>query len=497
MLEVRVLGELELARGGKRLALPASKKSRALLAFLVVTARPHLRESLCDLLWLGPDDPRAALRWSLTKIRALVDTGKTTRLVADRERVAFEATGASVDLLEARRLAGDDLAAAPTEALAHAAELFRGEFLAGLDLPDCYRYHQFCVAERESARALRVSLLSALVERLAEAPEAALVHARTRVAIDPLSEAAHVDVVILLARLGRKREALAQYETCARILAAELGTKPSARLIHARTLVGSQAPGGSVPAPAGPRKPAATPAIERGPETPAAMRFVGRLGERAHIAGRVQAAAAHSSPAATLFLGEPGMGKTRLLGIVADETRAAGGAVLAGRAFEVEMVRPYGPWVDALRAASLGAALDGLRGDLAALLPELGGGDEGGADRNRLFSAVAQVLARLAESAPLALVFDDVQWLDEASAALFHHVVRNLPPGALIACGARPAELSDNLPVQRLVRALSRDGRLVERPLAPLDESEIGLLVRACGGEVDPARVFAGSGGHP
>ena len=62
MLEVRVLGELELLRSGKPLALPASKKSRALLAFLVVTARPHLRESLCDLLWLGPDDPRAALR---------------------------------------------------------------------------------------------------------------------------------------------------------------------------------------------------------------------------------------------------------------------------------------------------------------------------------------------------------------------------------------------------------------------------------------------------
>ena len=59
-LELRVLGELELVRAGKALPLPASRKSRALLAFLAVTARPHLRENLCDLLWLGPDDPRAA-----------------------------------------------------------------------------------------------------------------------------------------------------------------------------------------------------------------------------------------------------------------------------------------------------------------------------------------------------------------------------------------------------------------------------------------------------
>ena len=500
-LEVRVLGELELVRAGKALPLPASRKSRALLAFLVVTARPHLRENLCDLLWLGPDDPRAALRWSLTKIRALVDTGKATRLVADRERVAFEPSGASIDLFEARRLVSDHAEAArtPTEALLRAADLFRGELLAGLDLPDCYRYHEWCVGEREAARALRVSVLSALIERLSGTPEAALVHARTRVSIDPLSEAAHVDVVVLLARLGRKREALAQYETCARILAAELGTKPSPRLIHARSLVGSQAATFPASAPAAP-PPRTNPLPLEPSRVPVRRPLVGRHAERADVVERVSAAAGHEAPAAVLFLGEPGMGKTRLLEVVADATRAAGGCVLAGRAFEGEMVRPYAPWVDALRSAALGEAIEGLRGDLAALLPELGAGDAS-VDRNRLFGAVTQLATRLAERTPLAIVLDDVQWLDEASAALLHHLARNPLSGVFIAAGARTAELSDNAPVQRVVRALSREGRLVDRALHPLDEAEVALLVRESAGEgpatVDPARVFARSGGHP
>jgi DNA-binding SARP family transcriptional activator/tetratricopeptide (TPR) repeat protein len=498
MLEVRVLGELEIVRAGKALALPASKKSRALLGFLVVTARPHLRESLCDLLWLGPDDPRAALRWSLTKIRSLVDTGTTARLNADRERVVFEPAGASVDLLQARRLLGEhpDASRAPTNALLDAVDLFRGELLAGLDLPDCYRYHEWCVAEREAARALRVSILSSLVERLSDTPEAALVHARTRVAIDPLSEAAHVDVVVLLARLGRKREAQAQYETCVRILAAELGAKPSPRLIHARSLIGSP------PA----KAPASTPPPSTEPPRSAGRRPppVGRDAERAAIdrlVAAVTVADAPGSPSrAMLVLGEPGIGKSRVLEIVADAMRACGGRTLAGRAFEVEMVRPYGPWVDALRSIALGDAIEGLQSDLGGLLPELGA-EGAGVDRNRLFRAVGELLGRLSAGAPLAIVLDDVQWLDEASAALLHHVARSPLPRVVVACGARPAEMSDNPAVQRLVRALVREGRLVERPLGPLDEREVGLLVEELGselaGRVDAARVFARSGGHP
>ena len=72
-LKIGLLGELQLWRGEQAVELPASKKTRALLAYLVAAAQPQLRERLCDLLWEGPDDPRGALRWSLSKLRPLVN----------------------------------------------------------------------------------------------------------------------------------------------------------------------------------------------------------------------------------------------------------------------------------------------------------------------------------------------------------------------------------------------------------------------------------------
>ncbi|MEO8554602.1 MAG: ATP-binding protein, partial [Kofleriaceae bacterium] len=129
MVELRVIGELAVVRDGIALALPASKKTRALLGYLAITGRPQRREKLCDLLWDGPDDPRAQLRWSLTKLRPLVE------LTADRERV--ELTGATVDLARLRAQV-----TATTPALEAAALQLRGDLLEGLDLPDCFRYDE-------------------------------------------------------------------------------------------------------------------------------------------------------------------------------------------------------------------------------------------------------------------------------------------------------------------------------------------------------------------
>ena len=62
VLGLRLLGEVELLRDGERAALPPSRKTRALLAFLAATGKPHRRERLCAMFWNVPDDPRGALR---------------------------------------------------------------------------------------------------------------------------------------------------------------------------------------------------------------------------------------------------------------------------------------------------------------------------------------------------------------------------------------------------------------------------------------------------
>src|SRR5258708_10042540 len=100
--EIKLLGRLELVRGGDGVTLPPSKKSRALLAYLVAVPRTHSRAHLCELLWEGPDDPRAALRWSLTKLRSLLDDEAVTRLVADQDGVSVDPTAVEVDLTSLR-----------------------------------------------------------------------------------------------------------------------------------------------------------------------------------------------------------------------------------------------------------------------------------------------------------------------------------------------------------------------------------------------------------
>ena len=62
--------------------MPASKKTRALLGYLAVSGKAERRERLCHLFWETPDDPKGALRWSLSKLRGVLGD----RIVADRER---------------------------------------------------------------------------------------------------------------------------------------------------------------------------------------------------------------------------------------------------------------------------------------------------------------------------------------------------------------------------------------------------------------------------
>ena len=96
-LDIRVLGPLEVARGARRCELPRSRKTRALLAYLALAPRDHAREQLCGLLWPGVADPRGALRWSLSRLRAVVAEAGHAALVATPESVRLDARDVRVD----------------------------------------------------------------------------------------------------------------------------------------------------------------------------------------------------------------------------------------------------------------------------------------------------------------------------------------------------------------------------------------------------------------
>jgi pimeloyl-ACP methyl ester carboxylesterase/DNA-binding SARP family transcriptional activator len=217
-LQIRVLGSFEVLRHQTRLPLPRSKKTRALLAYLAVTGRTHSRDRLCSMFWPVPDDPRAALRWSLSWLRPLVDERDCRRIIADRESVGIDLTHVNVDLLSLRGVARTGIDAIPTDALREAAEALEGDFLEGLELPDCMEFQIWRTGEREAARRLRVRLLAALVDRLEGVPDQALPHARALSLLEPADEAVHATLVRLLRVSGLAREAEEQFQRAQRCL---------------------------------------------------------------------------------------------------------------------------------------------------------------------------------------------------------------------------------------------------------------------------------------
>lgn len=217
-LSLHVLGELELARGGERVSLPRSKKTRALLAYLAVTGRAHRREHLCSLLWEETDDPQGNLRWSLTKLRSVIDGPKRKRLVANDHLVELDTSDIEIDLIVARRDCAGALAGTPTDRLARVATSFRGEFLEGLELPDSHPFHTWSLAQREDARRLHAQVLGALIARGSDDPTVSLAHARKLAELDPFDEPSHCTLLRLLVAAGRHREADEEFEATARRL---------------------------------------------------------------------------------------------------------------------------------------------------------------------------------------------------------------------------------------------------------------------------------------
>src|SRR5688572_23671702 len=200
-LELRLLGEPALIREGKACPLPASRKTRALLVYLATTRRPQRRDRLCSMLWDLPDDPRGALRWSLSKLRGLVDDPDRPRLVADGENVSLDLDGVAVDLDGLRACAQADVGAGTSEPEEH----WFNPFCDGLELARCDEFQSWFAAERENVRLLQIALL----RRLADRPEPVrrLAALRRLVAIDPLDEAARLRLVETLAGAGRRGEA--------------------------------------------------------------------------------------------------------------------------------------------------------------------------------------------------------------------------------------------------------------------------------------------------
>lgn len=209
--------------------------------------------------------------------------------------------------------------------------------------------------------------------------------------------------------------------------------------------------------------------------------------------------------------GDPGAGKTRLLGETAAAALAHGLTVLRGRGTEYENDVPLSLAVDALddevesRSEQVREALDPESARLLAdvfpalsaarPVPDPAAAPSTGLNRYRVHRAVRLLLETLAEPGGLAVLLDDVHWADEGSVELLSHLARHAPRGPLLlAVTYRTRQAGP-----RLTAALAdaAPGLRTRIQVAPLTLQEAGEFLGPSVGARRRRALYEASGGNP
>ncbi len=231
-MEVRLLGPLELADGGRSIAYGGARQ-RAVLALLVLHANQVVAsERVLMELW-GEDAPPGAanaLQAAVSRLRRALPEG---RLVTRPPGYLFRAVPDEVDLsrferllAQGRQALADGAAAEAADTLAEALALWRGPALAD------FRYEPFAQAEIARLDELRLVCVEERIEAdLALGAGAEVVGELQRlVAEQPLRERLRGQLMLALYRAGRQAEALEAYREVRELLLEELGLEPAPAL---------------------------------------------------------------------------------------------------------------------------------------------------------------------------------------------------------------------------------------------------------------------------
>jgi DNA-binding SARP family transcriptional activator len=157
-VEIRILGPLTIHQNEVMLRLPASRKVRALLAYLSLAPHAVARSHLCELLWDIPNDPRGELRWCLSKIRRLVDECDRRRVHTEAATVRLDLADCFVDAIEVAR-ATQAIDTIDPERLRTVERLFAGDFLDGLEIDHSPAINGWLTAQRRRFRGCHTLLL--------------------------------------------------------------------------------------------------------------------------------------------------------------------------------------------------------------------------------------------------------------------------------------------------------------------------------------------------
>ena len=204
-------------------------------------------------------------------------------------------------------------------------------------------------------------------------------------------------------------------------------------------------------------------------------------------------------PRLAMVVGEPGIGKTRLVEELGAYASMRGAQVVWGHCYEGDLSVPYLPYVEAFRSYVRARPDDELSvsgaglAEVATILPELRDRYpelgvlpplEDDAERLRLFEGVASFVHAAASAQPLVLVLDDLHWADKPSLRLLQHLMRSLTDARVLIVGTyRDVELDRNHPLAEAMTTLRRHRSYERVLLRGLPRDDVKALIEAIGGQ--------------
>ncbi|MDQ6644198.1 MAG: AAA family ATPase, partial [Chloroflexota bacterium] len=541
-LRIRTLGQFQLERRSGQDwqsvedAAWQHQRVRALLAHLVSSPGRKLgRELLMDVLWPDADIETASSRLDRTvyTLRQLIEPAhsrpaSSRMLRIERERLVLaDQTQIWVDadefesLLNLARSSSDP--GGSEKLLEEAMALYGGDFLPEELSSD------WIIARHEALQRNWMGLLLELADvRIERAAFITAIDPLDRLlAIDPANEAAVQRLIISLAQLDRRAEALRAYHRFATVLQHDYNIAP---LSETRSLYEAVQQGDSEVVLALPIQPLSSLefASPGDRETPIASRhsykvqigrshqtpLIGRdqeletmyqlllaneQGTRAHLTKRKKASSlpldTQRRPQCILLVGEAGIGKTRLAEELSQGAQKRGWAVAWSRVYAQESSVPYRQWTEVLRSAMANglwqrqeiSAHPLVYQPLSTLLPELHdlfphvvfpSPLPPEQEQLRLWEATLELLNTISERTPLLLVLDDFHWADASSSELFAYLVRRLHGRPIVMVGTyRDNELPTSNPLRSLLTDLQREQVIMSIPIQPLTDEQIASLV--------------------
>jgi DNA-binding SARP family transcriptional activator len=387
------------------------RKHIALLTYLALTPnRTRTRDHLIGLFWpeKAEDKARHSLNEALRRLRLSLGTG---RLLTAADSISLTGEALSVDALEFDACYESD----PARAVA----LVAGEFLEGFTLGDAPEFDLWVSHQQRAYRQKAAPAFVAVGE--AKLARSQFVEALEAGRHALQSDSHHEPAVNLMIRasalLGDQSGALATYHHFKERLAEELGEQTSRELDALVERVRKHRF----------RK---TPVPHAHPEPP----LVGRAGEH-EVAFSLVSESLTNGPRTLLIIGDPGMGKSRLLAECQDRLILNGAVVASARPLESDYDAPWSTLRALMRggllhAPGLAATDPAALAVLAAMVPELAERVEPREprDHGHAASALASLMRTVAEDQPLALILDDANLSDGSTLGALYGALAQLGP---------------------------------------------------------------------